>query len=164
MTYEDFEKDCITFRGHENILGTHKNTLEITREENVSRRGDCIIGVSADKACFDLSSGLKDRIWQGRRLRLRLIVGKYQQDFFGYGSRDLRLTDRFEIVFRKSDFISDRTGAIRCSISASEVDREAIDLLRDPGTVGQLEIQCVATEPSRLPFGTMWKAVESEIN
>ena len=42
--------------GHENIMCTHRTTIEITRDKNMSKRGDCIIGVNASKACIDLSS------------------------------------------------------------------------------------------------------------
>ena len=39
--------------GHPNIQATHKTTLEFTKDEYVSLRGDCIIGIDAD---FDLKS------------------------------------------------------------------------------------------------------------
>ena len=38
--------------GHPNILGTHKTTLEFTKDEDLTSNGNCIIGVKAD---FELS-------------------------------------------------------------------------------------------------------------
>ena len=34
--------------GHENILATHKNTLEFTKDDFVTKTGDCIVGISSD--------------------------------------------------------------------------------------------------------------------
>ena len=38
--------------GHPNIIGTHYNTLELTKDSSLTKEGDCIIGVKAD---FDFS-------------------------------------------------------------------------------------------------------------
>ena len=43
--------------GHENITARHKTTLEFTKDEDLSLKGDCIVGV---KAGFQLNK-IKDR-------------------------------------------------------------------------------------------------------
>ena len=47
--------------GHKNILGTHKATLEFTKDEEVSLKGDCIVGVNADFELKDLKEFIKGR-------------------------------------------------------------------------------------------------------
>ncbi|HIP58595.1 MAG TPA: DUF371 domain-containing protein, partial [Archaeoglobus profundus] len=37
-------KEVITAWGHPNITAKHRTTLEITKDEELSIRGDCIIG------------------------------------------------------------------------------------------------------------------------
>ena len=51
----------IQFSGHENIRSNHKKTIEITKEAELTLRGDCIIGVCATSSCFDLPSSLKGK-------------------------------------------------------------------------------------------------------
>lgn len=40
----------VRFMGHRNITAKHRTTLEITKDEEITRKADCIIGVRADKA------------------------------------------------------------------------------------------------------------------
>ena len=51
----------ITAYGHENILGTHKTTLEITKEDSLTKRGDCVIAIAANKAISELSQIFKEK-------------------------------------------------------------------------------------------------------
>ena len=37
--------------GHKNILAKHRNTLEFTKDKDLTLNGDCIVGVNAN---FDL--------------------------------------------------------------------------------------------------------------
>ncbi len=41
-------KYTFTAQGHPNILATHKTTLEITKDTEVTGEGGCIIAVKAD--------------------------------------------------------------------------------------------------------------------
>ncbi|MEM2131517.1 MAG: DUF371 domain-containing protein, partial [Candidatus Woesearchaeota archaeon] len=41
-------KIIFNFSGHENLLGNHKNSFEFTKEKELTKRGNCIIGVMAD--------------------------------------------------------------------------------------------------------------------
>ncbi|HID73268.1 TPA: DUF371 domain-containing protein [Candidatus Micrarchaeota archaeon] len=47
--------DVVTARGHPNIRAEHETTFEVTTEPSLTPRGDCIVGVQADKAASDLS-------------------------------------------------------------------------------------------------------------
>ncbi|MHB8568072.1 MAG: DUF371 domain-containing protein [Nitrososphaerales archaeon] len=135
------ERDTVVFKGHKNVLGLHEKSLEITCDPEISTRADCIIGVSADKACFQLNDNLKQYIRQGGKVRFELIVSKLRFEFSGRGSTELTLSDRREIVLRKSDFISPRTGAINCNVAASEIPRNMIENLKDPACRAILVIE-----------------------
>ena len=52
----------ITFQGHKNIVSLHARTIEITKDSYLTKNGDCIVGVSANKACKDLNTALKSRL------------------------------------------------------------------------------------------------------
>ena len=118
--------------GHENILCTHNSTLEITKDKNMSKKGDCIIGVNASKACNDLSTNLKTLINDGKKFKVILKVDDIQDYFYGFGNNKLRLLDKNDMVFRKSNFICDRTVLIYCSKSSAEIDSDLTRTLRNP--------------------------------
>ena len=142
--------ETIEFRGHKNILGTHRNTLEITKESEISRRADCIVGVEATKSCADLDTRILNHLRSNGRMEFRLSVSGFNFDFFGFGSQNLQLTDDKEVVLRKSDFISPRTLAIHCDAAAIDLPRKLIKLLQAPETTGKLEIYTVETLDSSL--------------
>ena len=52
----------IPFQGHKNILSLHQKTLEITKDDELTSNGDCIVGVSANIACLDLPEKMKKKI------------------------------------------------------------------------------------------------------
>ncbi len=135
----------IEFRGHPNVLGLHRNTIEVTKDIEISKRADCVIGVRASKACIDFNSSLKQHIRTGGHLRFELRVKEEKYEFQGMGSNSLKLSDERELVLRKSDFASIRTGAIRCSAAAVDVPRSIIRNLQDPDSTGMLIIIPIAT-------------------
>lgn len=125
--------DKIEAFGHENILSTHKTTIEITKVNTLTKKGNCIIGINATKACYDLSSTLKDKIANGRKINVTLRVDDIQDSFYGFGNKELRLLDKGDIVFRKSSYISDRTILINCTKSSNEINPRLIERLKIPG-------------------------------
>ena len=120
--------------GHENILCNHQTTIEITKHKSLTKKGDCIIGVNASKACSDLTTELKAQIKNGKRFKVILKVDDIQDHFSGFGNRKLRLLDKNDMVFRKSNFICDRTVLINCSKSSVEISRDLTKTLRNSNT------------------------------
>jgi hypothetical protein len=118
--------------GHNNILCTHKTTIEITKERNLTRRGDCVLAVGASKACLDLTPDLKSKIKNGKKFKVKLEVDNLQDSFYGFGDKELKLLDKNDMVFRKSSFICDRTALINCSKSSKELSRELVEKLKNP--------------------------------
>jgi len=131
----------IQFCGHKNIRSLHTRTIEITKDPNLTLNGDCIIGVSATKSCSDLTSAMKNKIRRNRSIvEIDLIVEPFSIKIHGIGNDNLLLTHLHDIVLRKSNFISDRTLCLSCNVSAIQIPRKMIDLLKDPSKQGLLVI------------------------
>ena len=130
--------------GHANILGTHKTTIEITKEPELSKQGDCIIGVNADKSCADLSNELKTALKSNKKFEIILRAGGIEEKISGFGSPDLKLTNKKDIVLRKSSHIDDRTLLIRCDKACTDLNKKLIQKLQNPHTELELLIETIS--------------------
>lgn len=119
--------------GHKNIMCSHKTTIELTKENHLTIKGNCILGINCSKACADLSSNLKDKIQNGKKIMVTIKVDDLKDQFYGYGNPKLTLLDEKDIVFRKSNFICDRTILINCNKASNELDKKLIEKLKIPG-------------------------------
>jgi len=119
--------------GHENIQATHKTTFEITKEAQLSRRGDCIIAVSANKTMTDFSSESKENLHKEKAKIIILIeAGDAAEVVNAFGSPRLILTHRTDMVVRKSNYICNRTLAIQADKAACDLSRKLAEKLRNP--------------------------------
>jgi len=122
--------------GHKNITSKHKTTLEFTKDEDLTLKGDCIVGVNAD---FSLEK-IKEFIKSLKTKRIKIIIElkstkkstkqissvqeiqrisehkKIKEEIIAEINPDFN-SER-EIVIRKSDFKDERTFAIRADKSA----------------------------------------------
>jgi hypothetical protein len=131
----------IVFYGHRNVQSFHTRTIEITKDPNLTLRGDCIIGVSANKSCWDISDKLKHSLKDDDSyIIIDVIVGNMSFIVNGLGNSRLILLSRHDIVIRKSSFICERTIAIQCNKASSDIPREMILSLQNPKTKGVLQI------------------------
>lgn len=122
-------------RGHPNILGTHKMTFEITKDQDLSSRGDCVIGVNANKSARELDSRFKQACTRtNSKITLQLEAKGFTETIHGFGSEHLTFTHPHEIVGRRSSFISDRTIIIRSDKAASDINRRLIHVLKSSET------------------------------
>lgn len=120
--------------GHPNILGTHKTTLEFTKEKEVTLNGDCIIGVDAG---FDLDK-LGEFIKNSENKNI-LITIQPAPDDKKYGKINETITadvnpnfgSNKEFVIRKTDFASERTFGIKANKSSSDLNRDLISFLKE---------------------------------
>ena len=133
--------ESVLFHGHPQIVASHKTTFEITKENHLTERGNCIIGIGANKGCADLSVELKNRITDNRSI-IRINVVVEENNFVAYakGSSNLILNHPSDIVIMKSDYSSERTLAIKCDKSASDIPSKMKDSLRDPLIRGVMTI------------------------
>lgn len=125
--------ECILAFGHENIQAIHPSTLMFTKETYLSKTGDCIIAVAANKALADLSSEFKDMLKKpNAKLTITLEAGGLMQQIQASGSPQLVLTSQKDMVVRKSSYASDRTLAIMADKSSDDLPRAFIDCLKNP--------------------------------
>jgi len=126
-------RENIVASGHENILAIHPSTLMFTREKHLSKTGDCVVGVAADKAVADLNQKFKDTLRKSNaKLNIIIQVGGLTEQINASGSPKLILTHPIDIVIRKSDYICNRTLAIRADKSAKDLPRELAEKLKNP--------------------------------
>lgn len=111
--------------GHENILATHKRTLEITSDNELSLNGDCIIGI---KANFDPEK-IKPFL-NSKRLKLTLNVDNLEEEILFKPNPSF--FDSKELVIRISDFISNRTLGINADKAAIHLNRRMIKFMENP--------------------------------
>ncbi len=125
--------DRIIAYGHPNVTGRHRTTLELTKDREMTIKGDCIIGVSSDKSIRDLSEEFKGKARKnGSMIELTLKVGGLVERITGEGHPDLTFGHDTDIVVRKSDYICSRTIMIRADKSARELDKEILKRLKNP--------------------------------
>ena len=131
----------IIFFGHRNVQSLHARTIEITKDPTLTLHGDCIIGVSANKSCCEITDKvqriLKDN---NSHIIIDIIVGNRSLRMNASGDRRLLLLSRHDIVIRKSKFICERTMAIQCDKASRDIPRDMILLLQNPETKGILRI------------------------
>ena len=118
--------DSINAIGHSLIQCTHNTTIELTKDEYLTKKGTCILGIKASKACHDITPELKRKIVAGEKIEVVIKVGENIDHFYGYGSKKLTLLSTKDLVFRKSNFICDRTILIRCTKSSRDLNRNLI--------------------------------------
>jgi hypothetical protein len=119
--------------GHPNIKGTHKTTLEITKDNFLTPRGTCIVGIKSEIACSDLPETMKQEIKNSEaKIVIVLEVDGMRDEITAYGDERLRLTSRNSMVIRKSTYIDDRTLAVRADKAAKDINRKIIERLTDP--------------------------------
>jgi hypothetical protein len=131
----------VIFHGHPNVLCFHKKSIEITREPELSRRGDCIIGVKSDKGCSHLDHRLRHAIGRDEaEIRIEIVVGDLSLKISGRGNCDLSAIDKRDIVIRKSIFCCPRTLSVLCDKAAADIPSVMVKKLQDPATEGLLRI------------------------
>ena len=122
--------------GHPNIRATHRSTLEITKEENLTPRGDCIIAIKANKGLYELSNEFKKIVRKdGSKIKLIIEVEGLKEEITGYGSSKLTLNHPTDIVCRKSSYTCSRTLMIKANKAAIDLNREIIKKLKNPDTL-----------------------------
>ncbi len=122
--------DIIKGHGHPNITATHKTTLEVSREEYLTLRGNCIVVIGADKGALQLSDNLKKAIRMGAMIRVTIEVDNLKDEIIGYGHPKIELNDPISIVVRKSSYICPRTLMIKANKAASDIDRRLINKIK----------------------------------
>ena len=119
--------------GHPNVQATHHATIEFTKDTHLSRNGDCILIVSADKSLADLGTEFKTALKKpNSKLKVKIEAAGFSDEIHAYGSPQLPLTHPQEMVLRKSSFASDRTLGINADKAAKDLNRDLVEKLKNP--------------------------------
>ena len=132
----------IEFFGHKNIRSLHQRTIEITKEDDLTPSGDCIVGVKANYGCVDLPSKIKEKLQNSKsKIKFSIIVDDEVFEINGMGDDSLKLTHPDDIVIRKSDFVCPRTLGVKCDNASDSIPRKMIKLLQNPSQKGIFRIE-----------------------
>ncbi len=127
------KEEIIRAFGHPNIRAIHPTTLMFTRDRQLSKTGDCITAVKADKAVSDLSSDFKDTLRApNAKLTILIEVNGLKKQIKAFGSPNLILTHPSDMVIRKSSYICDRTIAIHAEFASKDLPRDLVEKLKNP--------------------------------
>ena len=118
--------------GHRNISAIHNTTIEITKENHISKRGDCIIAVGATKGASDLSQAFKKAAKRkGVPIEITIESGGIKEVVLAEGESLLSFNHPTDLVIRKSNYICNRTIAVRSDKASVDLSRRLIRRLRD---------------------------------
>ena len=119
--------------GHKNVIAENRTTFEITKNKNLSRRGDCIIAINASKGARDLNYEFK-RLTKRKDAVITVIfeVGSYREKAIGKGDPGLTLSHTTDLVARKSEYICSRTLMLLSDKAAIDFSRVLIKKIKKP--------------------------------
>jgi len=119
--------------GHENVQSSNKTTFEITKENFLTKRGDCIVAIGATKGAADLNTKFREAARNERaRIRITIEAGGEIETVNAWGSPQLSFNHPTDLVVRKSNYVCGRTLAIRADKAARDLSRKLAEKLRNP--------------------------------
>ncbi|MEM1689968.1 MAG: DUF371 domain-containing protein [Thermofilaceae archaeon] len=123
--------ECIRARGHPLVQATHRSTLEITCDPELTKGGDCIIAVNANKGAKHLSPLFKRLAADdATRIVIVLVCNGLVEVIRAWGHSGLTFESPNSLVVRRSSFIDGRTVAVKSDKAAINMDRRMIALLQ----------------------------------
>ncbi|GAB4316551.1 MAG: DUF371 domain-containing protein [Methanobacteriaceae archaeon] len=126
-------------KGHPNVTSTHKTTFEVTKDKEIGKTADCIIGVAADDSIKDIPQNIRKAISRNEAvIKIYLETENAADTITGKGDQRLTLDHPTDIVCRKSDFICDRTLMIKADKAAKDLNP---DLIKDLRAGKQLKVK-----------------------
>jgi len=133
--------DVVKAHGHPNITALHETTFEVTKDSYLTRHGDCIVGIKADKSVSDLDDELKELIRNDDALIILifLVSDNVYDVVVAHGSRKLLLSDNRKLIVRRSSYVCPATLGIKSNKAAIDLNRELVKLLRD----GNVELDVI---------------------
>jgi len=131
----------VTFYGHRNVNLRHVKSIEITKDGHLTPKGDCIMGIKANKGSADLSESIKHRLKSSSALvRIEVMVGNESFVVAGRGDQRLTMLHPHDMVIRKTNYVCPRTLSVLCNKASCDVPRTIVERLRDPETRGIFRI------------------------
>ena len=128
-------------QGHPNVRSNHRTTFMITKEHELSARGDCIIAVSAELGLKDLPQEAKDLARHPKSsVIFTLEVCDHVFEAKGTGHPELEYTDPIDMVARRGTFTCGRTLMINCDKTSQDIPEDIVKALQDPEAVAEITL------------------------
>ena len=125
--------DHLEIWGHPNITARSGRTFEFTKESHLTPRGDCVVGVRADKGARDLVPGFKELARNPSAvITAEVVVDAMRVVVVGRGSPGLSFTHLTDLVGRRSSYTCGRTLMVRADRVAGDFPRELVEAMRNP--------------------------------
>jgi len=125
--------DRLEVWGHPNITAGNGTTFEFTKESHLTPRGDCIVGVRADKGARDLAPEFKALAKDPSAvITVEMAVEAMRVVVVGLGSPGLSFTHPTDLVGRRSSYTCGRTLMTRADQAARDFPREFVEAMRNP--------------------------------
>jgi uncharacterized protein len=130
--------------GHENVIGEHMTTVEITTEDYLTRQGTCIIGVRATQKLSELSPEIRKIVTlETTKIVLLMVVAGITEQVSGTGGNNLTYSDSTSMVARTSSFQCGRTLMINADKAATDLSRQFVSLLKKNGAEMNCELRFI---------------------
>lgn len=137
--------EIVHCRGHHHIRGLHPSTFEVTAETTLTPKGDCIVGIGAEKGAVALHPVFRQTLKrEGAILFTKLSYGTSTIVVKSRGSPHLLLTHPTDIVWRKGGYIDNRTIGLWSDYVAATLPRALISHMRQGGW---LTVEMTAVTP-----------------
>ena len=119
----------------------NENTFEFTKESDLSKQGDCIIGVKSTKAATDLSFYFKEAARKkGAQITILIEVEELKEIIKAKGDPKLLFSHPTDLVVRKSNYICKRTLAIKADKAAVDFSRKIIEKLKNHNQIFKITL------------------------
>ena len=125
-------KYTFTAHGHPNILATHQTTLEITKDSELTKKGDCIVAVGADFSLQQLQR-IVGSCGDGGKIKLTIAVAGLKAEVIAVVNKEF--CSENEIVLRRGNFISERTLGMQADRAAADIGRKLVEKLKSPSSI-----------------------------
>jgi hypothetical protein len=145
--------EVITAYGHSLVQATHRTTFEITRDTRLTKKGDCIIAVKADKSPLDLSRDFKKAAKKSdAKITITIEAEGEREIVTASGDSGLLFAHPTDIVVRKSSYVCSRTLAVKADKAANDLSRRLVEKLRNPNQKITITLTVSVPEQDEDPF------------
>ncbi|MCE4601800.1 MAG: DUF371 domain-containing protein [Desulfurococcales archaeon] len=121
----------VTAWGHHNVKAAHRSTFEVTTDENLTPRGDCIVGVRSSTGAGGLPPWFREEARKPGAIIVAVLCSSGVCDSVaGRGDPGLEMSDPSRMIFRRSTYIEPATVMVRAGKAARDLDRRLVESLR----------------------------------
>lgn len=138
----DVLSETVRARGHDNVVGEHESTFEITSDDWLTPAGDCILAVDADRTPADFDRDFVEACKRENAAITAQVTVRamesgdnseseylYQHTVSGRGDPALTFKSDRSLVGRTSEYIDDRTVLVDADAAAADFDRDLVAVL-----------------------------------